>query len=129
MADGLWDQINRVVSIFASSEVKTPLSFAFRMALYVAILAAVIVLFSSLNDTFKESVLIFAGAVWLLLILAVFLFAWNRPTNLVYGETGHRAERKLMYGTNRKIQTAIEIESEKPIPNPAQLPPPEEPTK
>ena len=35
----------------------------------------------------------------LVLFLAIVAFAWFKPRNLVYGETSHRAERKMEYGT------------------------------
>ena len=121
----VWDQITRVISLFSSQEVKTPLSFVFRVSLYVAAFAG-IALFAPISPSFKEGIVVFAGALIVALVLFVAVFAWFKPTNLVYGEAGHRAERRLEFGTNRRVRTAIQIEAEKGIENPVQLPPPKD---
>ncbi len=121
----VWDQITRVVSLFSSQEVKTPLSFVFRVSLYVAAFAG-LALFAPISLPFKEGIVICAGSLVFVLVVFVAVFAWFRPTNLVYGEAGHRAERRLEFGTNRRIRTANQIEAEQGIENPAQLPSPKD---
>lgn len=121
----VWDQITRVVSLFSSQEVKTPLSFVFRVSLYVAAFAG-IALFAPIDPAFKKEIVLCAGSLIFTLVAFVAVFAWFKPTNLVYGEAGHRAERRLEFGTNQKVRTAIQIEAEKSIETPAQLEPPKD---
>jgi hypothetical protein len=120
-----WDQITRVVGVFATSEVKTPLSFAFRMSLYLVIVLGLI-LFSSIADDFKRLAVVFFSAFLFLLFVFVVVFAWFRPKNLVYGEAGYRSEKRLEFGTNRRIRNVKEIEAEKGIEDKGLLPPPDE---
>src|ERR1700733_5379142 len=67
--ESLWDQITRVLSLFATSEVKTPLSFVFRMALYLAILLGLIVFAPASDDLKKWFVLVVITVFVLLCIL------------------------------------------------------------
>jgi len=60
--------------------------------------------------------------IFLLLIAVVAVFAWWRPRNLVYGETGHRAESKLSYGTDKKELSANEVAVIEGTSNPKALP-------
>lgn len=54
--------------------------------------------------------MLFGAAVLLILVcLIVAVFAWFRPKNLVYGETGHRAETKLSYGTEKESYSEAEM--------------------
>jgi hypothetical protein len=94
------ESIRKFVSLFLSKEVKTPLSFFFR-AISAIVLLAAIALFS-LEPGYKLKMLEGVGGILLLLILIVTAFAWFRPKNLVYGETGHRAEAKLSFGTEKQ---------------------------
>jgi|GEM_PF-2375423 len=119
-----WDQITRVISLFASQEVKTPLSFVFRVSLYLAVFAA-LALFAPITQPFKVGIAVCAGSLVFLLVAFVAVFGWFKPTNLVYGEAGHRAERRLEFGTNRRSQSIVEIEATKSESNKGQLPPPE----
>jgi len=48
---------------------------------------------------------------FLLLYAGVYVFAWIKPKNLVYGETGHRAELRLGLGTEQKEIGAGELAS------------------
>jgi len=65
--------------------------------------------------------MVFASFALLILFgfVVVAVFAWCKPRNLVYGESGYRAETKLSFGTERAEITASEIGSlpgiEKPI--------------
>jgi len=60
------------------------------------------------------------------LFVFVVVFAWFRPKNLVYGEAGYRSEKRLEFGTNRRIRNVKEIEAEKGIEDKGLLPPPDE---
>jgi|SRR5579863_1148284 len=90
----------KVLSLFSIKEVKTPLSFFFRITSATVVLG-VIALFT-LEPAYRFKVLIGAAVMLVLLILTVATFAWFRPKNLVYGETGHRAETKLSFGTDKR---------------------------
>jgi hypothetical protein len=96
-----WYQgIRRVFSLLSAKEVKTPLSFFFR-------LSSVIVVLVSLGGFLlqpSQRLLLFAGAGGILFFLALIvgLIAWSRPKNLVYGETGYRAETRLSLGTEKE---------------------------
>ena len=50
-----------------------------------------------------------AAVISLILFFSVLLFAWINPHNLLYGETAHRAERKLEFGTERQVFDAKHI--------------------
>lgn len=43
--------------------------------------------------------------------ILVSIFAWFKPKHLVYGETGHRAEMKLTFGTEKDELSQSEIAS------------------
>lgn len=43
-----------------------------------------------------------AGILLFFLALIVALIAWFKPRNLVYGETGYRAETRLSLGTEKE---------------------------
>ena len=57
----------------------------------------------------KFALIKFSAAVFFILCLLVALFAFIRPKHLVYGETGHRAERKLEFGTERHSYTPEQL--------------------
>jgi hypothetical protein len=99
----------KVLSLFSHREVKTPLSFFFRIAsvLITMLLAALYWVGPDpvLRFNVFEIGVVFLGA----LTLAVFIFAWFKPKHLVYGETGHRAELKLSMGTEKRELTTREI--------------------
>lgn len=96
-----WYQSARKIwSLFAAKEVKTPLTFFFR-------LTSVIVVLVSLGGFLlqpNERVFLFlgAGVILFLLALIVGLISWSRPRNLVYGEKGYRAETTLSLGTEKE---------------------------
>lgn len=110
----------KVLSLFSIKEVKTPLSFFFRITSAIVVLAVVGLLV--LDPAYRYKALLGAAAMLLILILTVSLFAWFRPKNLVYGETGHRAETKLSFGTDRGEVSAAALAATPGTPNPHPLP-------
>lgn len=116
-----WDQLTRrFVQLFSRQEVKTPLSFFFRVSLYMGIFW-IATLYSPIPEAGKYWLIKFSAAILGGLAVMVALFAWFRPRNLVYGEAGHRAERKMEYGTERRILNVKELESLPGVENPKLL--------
>jgi hypothetical protein len=97
----------KVLSLFSIKEVKTPLSFFFRTVSAIVVLG-VIALFT-LEPLYRYRMLLGAAGLLILLAVIVAVFAWFKPKNLVYGETGHRAETKLSFGTETKALSESEI--------------------
>jgi len=110
----------RLLSLFSIKEVKTPLSFFFRTTSAIVILA-VFGLFL-LDPSNRYRALLGAAAMLVILILTVAMFAWFKPKNLVYGETGHRAETKLTFGTDRGEVSAATLAATPGVANPHPLP-------
>lgn len=97
----------KFLSLFTRKEVKTPLSFFFSITkLYTLVLLAALYLVGP--DANLKIHAFYVGLLgYLVLFLGVYLFAWCRPKNLVYGETGHRAESRFALGTEqREIEPA-----------------------
>ena len=101
--------IRQVLGLFSKSEVKTPLSFAFRFMRWFGLIFGAVLLTPGLTAEERYSMIVLTGFILLVPFAIVFLFAWKRPHNLVYGETAHRAERKLEYGTERGVKDANRI--------------------
>ena len=120
-ADSQWFEkfTGRFFSIFSRREVKTPLAFFFRLvtAVLAVVLLALYVLRTDANLTYR--VFIIAMAVLIAFFIAVFVFAWRKPVNLVYGETGHRAERRFAMGTEQRELAAEEVATLQGQANPA----------
>jgi hypothetical protein len=111
----------KFLSLFTQKEVKTPLSFFFRIvtAASTIILAGMYLVGPDPNLRFK--ILELAISVLLFLFIAVYVFALVRPKNLVYGETGHRAEMKFAMGTENHEMGAAEVASIEGTTNPKSL--------
>ena len=92
----------KILRLFTREEVKTPLSLIFKAIAYLTA-TWIAILYSPLPSDAVTAMLKFAAYVFIFICLVVLVFAWNRPRHLVYGEAGHRAERKLEYGTDKKI--------------------------
>ncbi len=122
MSDVSWvDKLSRaMISWFSQREVKTPLSFYFRLvgALVVIAVAAAILI---PDGGLRYKIFLYALGMLLVLLAVVTLFAWLNPKNLVYGETGHRAEMKLTYGTEKREMKQAEISSLPGTENPKAL--------
>ena len=104
--------LTRITELFASAfrrEVKTPLSFFFRVvgAIAVFVVVGLFTLSHSGDGDTRRLELFYAALAMLgVMFLVVCLFAWFKPKNLVYGEAGHRAELKMQFGTEKSILTA-----------------------
>lgn len=98
------------------------MSFYFRIAILIPIVLGAILLVSD-SGTFKLQVLGITLGFMLILCLVVAAFAWWRPKNLVYGESGHRAELKMGFGTeqhslnHRELATLQGTEAPKELKN------------
>lgn len=108
----------RIVSWMSKREVKTPLSFFFRTSGAVLILTALALY---LIPDHRLAVYLYGISAMFVLTLVVALFAWLRPKNLVYGETGHRAETRLGLGTEHRIISQEEIATLEGTPNTAAI--------
>jgi hypothetical protein len=118
--DNFWARITRVASSIFKEEVKTPLSFYFRVAILVPVVLGAILLVSATND-FKLQVLVLSLGFLLVLCVLVAIFAWWRPKHLVFGESGHRAELRLEYGTDERILTRREVATIEGVQAPKEL--------
>src|SRR5258708_1491722 len=98
----IWDHLARVVKFFGQQEVKTPLSLIFKVVPYLTASCIAVLYAPAISQDFKVELVIWISAVFVLLCVIVCIFAWFRPTHLVYGESGHRAERRMEYGTERE---------------------------
>jgi len=111
----------RVLSWFSQREVKTPLAFYFRLvgALVVLVIAAI---FAVPDRRFE----VFIVGVIFLFVLAVIvgLFTCFNVKNLVYGESGHRAESKFRLVTEKREFGPSEVDELHQTQNPNALPSP-----
>jgi len=109
----------KVISWFSQREVKTPLSFFFRIVGAVTITVLIAIYLA--DPAFRFRIFLTAIAVLVFLTVVVALFAWFRPKNLVYGESGHRAELKLSLGTENSEIEPSDLAAMKGAPNPKAL--------
>jgi len=117
----IFEKLTRKVFTWLSKrEVKTPLSFFFRVVGYMGLI--VLAAFAFGEPELQRLVFLVGIGLFLLLITVVVVFAWCRPRNLVYGETGHRAESKMAFGTDQKELSADEVAVIEGTPNPEALP-------
>jgi|HubBroStandDraft_6_1064221.scaffolds.fasta_scaffold505954_1 Na+/melibiose symporter-like transporter len=117
-----WTQ--RLLTWFSQREVKTPLAFYFRLVGAIVVLVLAGLYFSPPEKRFQ----IFTIGMWSFagLALIVALFAAFNVKNLVYGESGHRAETKFKYGTDKKEFGPTEMATMQQTENPLPLPGKEE---
>lgn len=120
MSDGPWARFTRIVTSIFKEEVKTPLSFYFRVVLLIPVVLGAILLIAE-APTFKLEVLGMTFGFLLLLCIMVGAFAWWRPKHLVYGESGHRAELRLEYGTDQHVLSHKEAMTLEGVKAPKQL--------
>lgn len=109
-----WTTIQRIIRFFFREEVKTPLSFSFKIATSL-IIAWGAIIYSPIPNDLKLPLIILTSSVLLFLGCAILLFAWFKPTHLVYGESGHRAEHKLEFGTEKRSITKAEVDSQRAL--------------
>jgi hypothetical protein len=112
--------VTRVVTSIFKEEVKTPLSFYFRIAILIPVILGAILLVSD-APSFKLQVLAISFGFLLVLCLLVAAFAWWRPKHLVFGEHGHRAELKLEYGSDQHALTHREVVTLEGVKAPKQI--------
>jgi hypothetical protein len=102
--------IQKIAKWFARGEVKTPLSFFFKVIPYMTAAWVAVLYAPGLDGATKFSVIRFSAWIFCGLCLLVALFAFSRPKHLVYGERAHSAEHKLEFGTEKRTYSAIELE-------------------
>jgi len=104
----------RVIRFFTRQEVKTPLSFFFKVIPYLTAVW-VAILYAPIPSEMKFSIIKFTAWIFLVICALVFVFAWFRPRHLVYGETTYRAERKMEFGTEQRSMNETELDQLRPI--------------
>lgn len=109
----------RALRFFTKSEVKTPLSFLFKLLPWL-VMSLVIILYAPIADALKWSVFCVMMVGYLVLVAGVLAFAWFKPKNLVYGETGHRAEYKMEFGTEQNVISHDDLDRLVPVSDPRQ---------
>jgi hypothetical protein len=97
----------RVIRSAFKDEVKTPLSLFFRVITAVSAITLAAFVAAAAADRFHIFEIAIIAVFGVAVIVA--LFAWFKPKSLVYGESGHRAEFKLEYGTERHTLTHQEV--------------------
>ena len=102
--------ILKFMRFMGKGEVKTPLSFMYRL-LPLMLFAVAVEVYAPISDDLKRTVVAWTFLGSLALAGAVLLFAWFRPKNIVYGETGHRAEHRAEFGTEKKTLNRAELDS------------------
>jgi hypothetical protein len=112
----------KIVRWFVKEEVKTPLSFFFKVIPYMTAAWLGVLYSPGLDSGTKFAIIRFSAWIFLTLSAMIAVFAFLRPKHLVYGESGHRAEKKLEFGTERKSYSLEEFEELPPSKNPHQLP-------
>ena len=71
--------------------------------------AWIAILYAPIPDQMKSSLFHFGSWIFVGLASLVALFAFFRPRHLIYGESGHRAERKIELGTEKRVYTDDEF--------------------
>jgi hypothetical protein len=115
------DGLKKIIRWFVKEEVKTPLAFFFKIIPYMTAAWVAILYAPGIDASTKFKLIEFSAAVFIGLCLLVGLFAFLRPTHLVYGEAGHRAEKKFEFGTERHTYTPEEMDKLPAKSNPRQL--------
>jgi hypothetical protein len=118
----------RVAKWFSKEEVKTPLSFFFKVLPWLTG-AWGLILYAPIPSDLKIYLVKLSAVIFGGMFVFVGTFAWFKPHNLLYGEASHRAERKLEFGTERRTYTPQELETLSPSHNPQQLEAGEPPEK
>jgi hypothetical protein len=117
---GWLDRLSRTVfSWFSKREVKTPLSFFFRIlgAVLVIVLAALFLC----EPSQRFNIFLLGLAACGLLFVGVGVFAWVKPRHLVFGEAGYRAERQFALGTETRQIKEAELAIQEGMANPKSL--------
>jgi hypothetical protein len=99
----------KIIRWFSKEEVKTPLSFFFKVIPFLTA-SWIAILYAPIPDNMKFSLVHFSSWIFVGLCGLVAVFAFVRPRYLVYGEAGHRAERKIELGTETKTYSNEEFD-------------------
>jgi hypothetical protein len=83
--------------------------------------AWIAILYAPIPDQMKSSLFHFGSWVFIGLSSLVALFAFFRPRHLIYGESGHRAERRIELGTEKRVYTDDELQKLERSSNPKQI--------
>ena len=118
--DSHFDVRHLVAKWFARGEVKTPLSFFFKVLPWLTG-AWGLILYAPIPSDLKLYLIRLAAWIFGGMFLFVGAFAWFKPRHLIYGETSHRFERRLEFGTEKRTYSNIELEQMPPAHNPQQL--------
>ncbi|MBI4468864.1 MAG: hypothetical protein HY650_06020 [Acidobacteria bacterium] len=110
----------KILRYFAKGEVKTPLGFFFKVFPYLTA-AYIAILYAPISEDLKKSLLFLVTGVFGALCILIGIFTWFKPTNLIYGESSHRSERKLELGTERKSIDDDDVMRALKVPNPKVL--------
>jgi ABC-type branched-subunit amino acid transport system permease subunit len=106
-------------SWFSKKEAKTPLSYFFRIVGALTVVAVVALYLSEPSLRFR--VFLVAMAMFFVMALGVYVFAWINPKHLVHGETGYRAETRFALGTEKKEIGSAEMARLEGTTNPAPM--------
>jgi len=120
MSDHSQFDFTRILKFFSREEVKTPLAFFFKVVPYL-VASWIAILYAPVSDLMKYRFFFGSAAILVGLCVIVGVFAWFRPKHLVYGETGHRAEKKLEYGTDQRVIDEQALDRLERVQNPRQL--------
>lgn len=104
----------KILRWFVKEEVKTPLSFFFKVIPYMTAAWVAVLYAPGIDGSMKFALIRFSAWIFIGMCSLVALFAFLRPKHLVYGESGHRAEHKLEFGTEKRTYSAIELEQLQP---------------
>jgi hypothetical protein len=108
-----------VFSWFSRKEVKTPLSFFFRILAAVTLIVLAALFLYEPNQRF--SIFLLGLSACGVLFLGVGIFAWIKPKHLVFGEAGYRAESKFAFGTESQEIGERELAIAKGMTNPKSI--------
>lgn len=102
--------IREIFKFFTKEEVKTPLAFFFKVVPYMTAAWFALLYAPGLDSSTKIWMMKFSALVFGALCLLVAVFALFWPRKLVYGESGYRAERRMEFGTEKRVITREEAD-------------------
>jgi hypothetical protein len=100
----------KILRFMTKDEVKTPLAFLYKIVPYVPAIL-IVALFAPVTENLKRTVILWAFVGLFGLAGIVLLCALWKPKNIVYGESGHRAERRIDYGTESHNLDRAEVDN------------------
>jgi hypothetical protein len=99
----------KILRFMTKDEVKTPLALLYKIVPYVPAIL-IVALFSPVGEDLKRTVILWSFIGLFGLAGVVLLCALWKPKNIVYGESGHRAERRIDYGTESHPLDRAEVD-------------------